>query len=54
MRVNARLKERERECRKERVEMRNVKRQIRQTLHFARAYPEEHPRDLGVRELPEA
>lgn len=33
--------------------MRNVERQIRQTLRFARAYPEEHPRS-GVQELPEA
>lgn len=33
--------------------MRNVERQIRQTLSFARAYPEEHPRS-GVQELPEA
>lgn len=38
---------------RERTKMRNAERQIRQTLHFARAYPEEHPRS-GVQELPEA
>lgn len=41
------------EWERERTKMRNVERQIRQTLHFARAYPEEHPRS-GVQELPEA
>lgn len=35
------------------AKMRNAGRQIRQTLHFARAYLEEHPRS-GVQELPEA